>query len=66
MSGKYLFILLSVPPFRCHGHRRTEVRIARFRSLIAVSATRSQKLLPDYSWEDIKKICPAPVKAVKQ
>ena len=47
-------------------HPHTEMRIARLKSMIAASVARSQKLLPDYSWEDIKKICPAPVKPAKQ
>lgn len=46
-------------------HPQTEVRIARLKNLIAASAGTSQKLLPDYSWEDIKKICPAPPKRTK-
>ena len=46
-------------------HPHTEMRIARLKNLIAANVSRPQKLLPDYSWEDIKKICPAPVKPVK-
>ncbi len=46
-------------------HPQTEVRIARLKSLIAASPSGSQKLLPDYSWEDIKKICPAVEKPAK-
>lgn len=44
-------------------HPQTELGIARLKSLIAASAASSQKLLPDYSWDDIKKICPPPGKA---
>ena len=47
-------------------HPHTEVRIARLKSLIAGATVSSQKLLPDYSWEDIKKLCPAPAKTAKQ
>ncbi|HYJ17120.1 MAG TPA: M48 family metallopeptidase [Candidatus Limnocylindria bacterium] len=47
-------------------HPQTELRIARLKSLIAASAVSYQKLLPDDSWEDIKKICPAPVIPAKQ
>lgn len=47
-------------------HPQTEVRIARLKSLIAASAANSQKLLPEYSWDDIKKICPAPAKTAKE
>jgi predicted Zn-dependent protease len=46
-------------------HPQTEVRIARLKSMIAASAASTQKLLPDYSWDDIKKICPAPAKPPK-
>lgn len=46
-------------------HPQTDVRIARLKSLIDASTKSSQKLLPDYSWEDLKKICPAPEKPAK-
>jgi len=47
-------------------HPQTELRIARLKSLIAASTADSQKLLPDYSWEDIKKICPVLAKPAKE
>ena len=47
-------------------HPQAELRIARLKNLIAASAASYQKLLPDYSWEDIKKICPAPVNPSKE
>lgn len=46
-------------------HPQTEVRIARLKSLVASATVSSQKLLPDYSWEDIKKVCPAPENPAK-
>mgnify|MGYP001175601700 CR=1 FL=1 len=44
-------------------HPQTEVRIARLKRLIAAHPASSQKLLPNYSWEDI---CPAPPKTTKE
>jgi len=47
-------------------HPQTEMGIARLKSLIAANAASSQKLLPNYSWKDIKKICPTPAKPAKE
>ena len=47
-------------------HPETELRIARLKSLIAGRTAASKKLLPDYSWDDIKKLCPAPAEVAKE
>ena len=44
-------------------HPQTEERIARLKALGAGVGEKSKKLLADYAWDDIKKLCPAaPIK----
>lgn len=40
-------------------HPQTEERIARLKALGAGVGEKSKKLLADYAWDDIKKLCPA-------
>ena len=47
-------------------HPEIELCITRLKSLLADSNTVSKKLLPDDSWDDIKKICPTPPAKAKE
>jgi predicted Zn-dependent protease len=47
-------------------HPQTEKRIARLKTLSAGVGEKSKKLLADYPWDDIKKLCPAPIKNEKE
>ncbi|MSP38660.1 MAG: M48 family metallopeptidase [Deltaproteobacteria bacterium] len=47
-------------------HPQTDQRIARLTALTAATPTKAQKLLPNDSWDDLKKLCPAPAKTAKE
>ena len=47
-------------------HPEMELRIERLKNLLPDKHVAAQKLLPNDSWEDIKKLCPAPAKTAKE
>jgi predicted Zn-dependent protease len=47
-------------------HPEIDLRIVRLKNLVGEGNSVSKKLLPEVSWDDIKKICPAPAKSAKE